>query len=1098
MNELTKFLIKELLDEQKTVAIYGGGFKPPTKGHFTVAKQTLEQFPEIDELKIFVGGGVRDGITQDESIQVWNIYKNYLSDKVSVEPSVAPVKSILGYAKENPDTKVYWVLGARDGEESDLEDIASRTKSISKYPNLEVKVITSTGGVSGTKTRQSLKANNKEQFFQLIPNIKEKEQIWNIVQPAVKEEITPDQIKQADAFADKQLAPVDIDLTSKHVFDRLTGRDSDVTLAQLIGFFKRLGRNKKEFFDFFKKYKEIVVNDKTTNLNIPFLNMTNKAIAKTIMRKDNFLSSSPKLVFEVGEMNTPQYLYHATYKPLLKKIKEKGLDTNDSKKAWDDSVSGYVYLALDPYVAESYAEESEMVPESWLDNIIILKVDTSKLDKSKLFIDQNVQNNEGDTLEYRGTIPWEALSLQTLNEVGEANLKPYKWKEVYANGPFIFVEFITDSETEYKVDLTEFNYIDNDLNNYDALAIEFRAKPKGAEGGSAKIVVNKGELYKVMSTITAIIKHYVKKFESQAITYSPSKKSSEENFGTQRDNLYKAFISKAIPGVRFEQSGDDITAILPNKETLNEVGEANLKPYKWEEIDRESYYVYIHFVTDSETQYDVDIKSTTYYPPGQMDSVPALEIEFLAKPKDAQGSSAKVVVNKGELYRVMATLADIIKKYLKKSKAQAIIYSPSKKSSEENFGIQRDNLYRAFISKALPGTTFKQSGDYITAILPNNMINEGRYDSITRLVVKDIMDSWKNQFDSKEGELRFEEDYELENSKGQPIDFELLAILKLEETEDKTYIVDGGANEELDPPYLEVTFQVDPRNLPKMWSTIYNDLIDVVRHEIEHLTQAGTNVISSKEMADDQSIRQMINWGLLPQAEYFKLEKEVDAMLQGMYLKAKKSKTPFKDIINDYFEKVGLEGEDKQDVLNLWTKRLKALNLPPIKEASNPQAGTALPYGSGFAPVKENDLFGLNKLVETFVKEAFEEDWNLQDGMLSLTKYMMDNGMNIKPLPKIKVIKDDKENASNLLGKTAYYNPADKSITLFTMNRHPKDVLRSFSHEMVHHMQNLEGRLNNINTTNTNEDGDLPEIEREAYEKGNMMLRNWEDNIKNV
>ena len=174
-----------------------------------------------------------------------------------------------------------------------------------------------------------------------IPDIKfekDKESIVAIL-PGIKEEITPDQIKQADAFADKQLAPVDIDLTSKHVFDRLTGRDSDVTLAQLIGFFKRLGRNKKEFFDFFKKYKEIVVNDKTTNLNIPFLNMTNKAIAKTIMRKDNFLSSSPKLVFEVGEMNIPQYLYHATYKPLLKKIKEKGLDTNDSKKAWDDSVS---------------------------------------------------------------------------------------------------------------------------------------------------------------------------------------------------------------------------------------------------------------------------------------------------------------------------------------------------------------------------------------------------------------------------------------------------------------------------------------------------------------------------------------------------------------------------------------------------------------------------------------------------------------------------------------------------------------------------------------------------------------------------------------
>jgi hypothetical protein len=50
---------------------------------------------------------------------------------------------------------------------------------------------------------------------------------------------------------------------------------------------------------------------------------------------------------------------------------------------------------------------------------------------------------------------------------------------------------------------------------------------------------------------------------------------------------------------------------------------------------------------------------------------------------------------------------------------------------------------------------------------------------------------------------------------------------------------------------------------------------------------------------------------------------------------------------------------------------------------------------------------------------------------------------------------------------------------------------------MIHHNQNLEDRLNNINITNTNEDGDLPEIEREAYEKGNMLFRTWEDNIKN-
>lgn len=113
----------------------------------------------------------------------------------------------------------------------------------------------------------------------------------------------------------------------------------------------------------------------------------------------------------------------------------------------------------------------------------------------------------------------------------------------------------------------------------------------------------------------------------------------------------------------------------------------------------------------------------------------------------------------------------------------------------------------------------------------------------------------------------------------------------------------------------------------------------------------------------------------------------------------------------------------------------------------------------------------------------------------SLTEYMLDKGMNIKPLPKVKFINDDAKNAQNFFGKTAYYNPNEKIIVLYTMNRHPKDIMRSFAHEMIHHMQNCDGRLGNITTQNTNEEGDLPEIEREAYEKGNMTFRNWTDTL---
>ncbi len=115
-----------------------------------------------------------------------------------------------------------------------------------------------------------------------------------------------------------------------------------------------------------------------------------------------------KLIHILTE-NDQQYLYHATYKPLLKKIKEKGLDTRDSKKAWEDSVPGYVYLAKDLDVAASYAETSEMVPDEWLDQIVVLVIDASKLDQDKIFDDENVRNESTDTVEYRGIIPWDAI-----------------------------------------------------------------------------------------------------------------------------------------------------------------------------------------------------------------------------------------------------------------------------------------------------------------------------------------------------------------------------------------------------------------------------------------------------------------------------------------------------------------------------------------------------------------------------------------------------------------------------------------------------------------------------------------------------------------
>jgi hypothetical protein len=120
-----------------------------------------------------------------------------------------------------------------------------------------------------------------------------------------------------------------------------------------------------------------------------------------------------------------------------------------------------------------------------------------------------------------------------------------------------------------------------------------------------------------------------------------------------------------------------------------------------------------------------------------------------------------------------------------------------------------------------------------------------------------------------------------------------------------------------------------------------------------------------------------------------------------------------------------------------------------------------------------------------------EEDFT--NHLKHITQYMIKSGLNINPLPQIKIISNDKQNASNILGKTAYYTPENKSITLYTFGRHPKDILSSFCHEIIHHVQNLEGRLNDINTTNVLEDDNLYELEKEAYQKGGLIFRQYQD-----
>lgn len=184
-----------------------------------------------------------------------------------------------------------------------------------------------------------------------------------------------------------------------------------------------------------------------------------------------------------------------------------------------------------------------------------------------------------------------------------------------------------------------------------------------------------------------------------------------------------------------------------------------------------------------------------------------------------------------------------------------------------------------------------------------------------------------------------------------------------------------------------------------------------------------------------------------------------------------------------------ISSKDKADLVNLYDQ---------IRNSINPQDFTVEFQQDRIYIIKAKSLGKERDYTpsQRMLPENTEESFEYTPYIASLLEYMIDQGMKVIPLPEV-IIKRDETEASNFFGKTAYYDPAEKRVVLHIAKRHPKDVMRSFAHEMIHHVQNLEGRLENIITSNTNEDDYLQEIEKEAYLNGNITFRNWEDFIKN-
>ena len=159
-----------------------------------------------------------------------------------------------------------------------------------------------------------------------------------------------------------------------------------------------------------------------------------------------------------------------------------------------------------------------------------------------------------------------------------------------------------------------------------------------------------------------------------------------------------------------------------------------------------------------------------------------------------------------------------------------------------------------------------------------------------------------------------------------------------------------------------------------------------------------------------------------------------------------------------------------------------------------------MPFNEAFPYIKPDEVddeikqdYCLRESIENkdneFKIEGVTEETTFSDAFKPIANFMKNEGLNVYPFPDIELNWDEQD---GLFIKTGYYLPGEKKVVLFCKDRHPKDILRSYAHEMIHHMQNLNGDDLNFSSEDDVKDNDkLEKLESEAYLKGNIYFRKW-------
>lgn len=147
------------------------------------------------------------------------------------------------------------------------------------------------------------------------------------------------------------------------------------------------------------------------------------------------------------------------------------------------------------------------------------------------------------------------------------------------------------------------------------------------------------------------------------------------------------------------------------------------------------------------------------------------------------------------------------------------------------------------------------------------------------------------------------------------------------------FAIDGETDDE--NSIIFVYAYLTPGSEPESYTEMAYDLRNLIRHEIEHLTQRGWGEKPGKKMRRNEVVRARSKSHPDLFHRYYTLKDEIPANLQGIYSEAKTRKIPFKEMVNLYLDKKVSQGiipaNQKARVYRNWKKTAEKIGgLPPL------------------------------------------------------------------------------------------------------------------------------------------------------------------------